>query len=87
MNEGRGDPDPETLLAAAVLGFTIGVALGVALGSRRGRRGREVRRLVDELVLAARDGLLTPRGAGPRLDEAVRRLRRLGEAVRTGGAR
>jgi hypothetical protein len=74
-------PDPE-LLAAGVLGLAAGVLLGWAASGRRGRENRQVDELLDELVGAARDGLLSSVRSGPALEQAVLRLRALGERIR-----
>jgi hypothetical protein len=71
------------LLAAGVLGFAVGALLGWAASGRPGRRNREVGELLDELIGAARDGLLSSVKGGPTPDQAVRRLRALGERVRS----
>jgi hypothetical protein len=74
-------PDAE-LLAAGVLGLAAGVLLGLAASGRGGRRNRQVDELLDELLEAARDGLLSSVRAGPALEQAVLRLRALGERIR-----
>jgi hypothetical protein len=74
----------ESLATAAVLSFAVGAALGWALSAGRTRQSRKVRELVDELVRAAGDGLLGPSRRSAVLDQAVQRLRDLGQGVREG---
>jgi hypothetical protein len=80
----KSGAETESLVTAAALSFAVGAALGWALSAGRTRRGREVRELVDELVRAAGDGLLRPSGRSAVLDQAVQRLRDLGQGVRDG---
>jgi hypothetical protein len=82
VKERESPLDPDLLTAGAV-GFAVGALLGWAASGRPRRRNQEVGEFLDELIAAAREGLLSSVKGGPALDQAMRRLRALGERVRS----
>jgi len=77
-------PGDASLPTTALVAFAVGAALGFAVSSQRGRRGEDVRELVDDLIRAAMDGALASGTQNLVLDTAVERLRAFGERARNG---